>query len=125
MSKRRITPPVRFIPISEAETRYGLSDKTIRTRLRESHCRARVKVDKTVRYDTQSMDELLAGCVTIAELPLYKRFAEDHVAKAYYGIGHNKLVEIASECGGIIKHGKSVFYDLWAIDGYLEDLALW
>ncbi len=123
MKKKIYLPPKRFISIQEAEMTYGLSDKTIRSRIRDEHVRARAKIDKTVRYDKYSLDEVLAGCITIAEVPLYKRFASANEAEALYGVGYGKLMEISNQCDAFFKVGRSNFYDTWLIDDYLSDIA--
>lgn len=125
MDKSFTTLPKRFISIKEAEELYGISDYHIKNTLTKSKIRAKIVIDRSVRYDKDILDDVIAGMVTATELPLYKRFLDDKSARYLYGVSHNTLEKIASMCGAKIKIGKRIYYDMWELDKFYEEHALW
>lgn len=122
MKKQIIPMPERFISYKKAKELYGFSEYKITNIAKDKNKRVKVKIDRSVRYDKNVLDEMLAGNITIGEIPLYKRFASVKVAMILYDVARVKLLSMADSADAICRHGKSIFIDTWALDEYLEEL---
>lgn len=53
----------------------------------------------------------------------FGRYTSIEGLQAYTSLGRGKAIELAKECGAVIKVGARVVYDLQKIDEYMASLA--